>query len=121
MKYNESEEMYLETVLLLQNKNGYARCVDISTELGYSKASVSRAMKCLLSKDYITIGKHNEIRLTDSGLAQAKKVYETHHVIMDLLMRIGADEKLAEENACRIEHVVSDEMLEIIANYLKAN
>lgn len=118
MRHKESEEMYLETILLLQKKNGYARCVDIATKLGYSKASVSRAMKLLSSKNYITLGKHSEVLLTDIGQAQAEKVYETHRIIMELLMRIGADEALAEENACRIEHVISDELLELIKKHL---
>ena len=118
MRHKESEEMYLETILLLQRNTGYVRSVDIATELGYSKASVSRAMKILLTKEYITIGKHGEILLTEAGQAKAEKVYETHRIIMELLMRIGADEALAEENACRIEHVISDELLELIKKHL---
>ena len=118
MRHKESEEMYLETILLLQRNTGYVRSVDIATELGYSKASVSRAMKILLTKEYITIGKHGEILLTEAGQAKAEKVYKTHRIIMELLMRIGADEALAEENACRIEHVISDELLELIKKHL---
>lgn len=118
VRHKESEEMYLETILLLQQNTGYVRSVDIATELGYSKASISRAMKILLTKEYITIGKHGEILLTEEGQARAEKVYETHRIIMEILVRIGADKTLAEENACRIEHVIDDELLELIKKHL---
>lgn len=115
---NESEEMYLETILLLQRRNGQVHPVDIATELGYAKPSITRAIKCLAAKEYITYGAKNEVTLTEKGLAKANEIYDRHKIIMQLLVKLGADEALAEENACRIEHVITDEMMELIKKHL---
>lgn len=115
MRTHESEEMYLETILLLKEKRAIVRSVDIVEELGYAKSSVSRAVNLLVKKGYITIdGGSGDIVLTENGRIKANDIYERHRVITKLLLKLGADEDLAETNACRIEHVISDELLEIL-------
>lgn len=116
MKHNESTEMYLETILLLKKKNSDVHAVDIAAELDYSRASVSRAMKRLEEKGYIEIVR-NVISFTELGEKTAKDVYERHHAIKKILLMLGADEALAERDACRIEHVVSPELMELIKKY----
>ena len=117
MKYHESEEMYLETILLLTERLSTVRSIDIATELNYSRASVSRAMGLLQKKEYITIDNGN-IKFTDLGLSKAKDIFERHEIITDLLTKIGVSEELAEENACRIEHVISPELLVYFKKFL---
>lgn len=114
MKIRESEEMYLETILLLKNRIHFVRSVDIAEELGYSRPSVSRAMGLLSKKEYIQIGKNGEITLTAEGERRAAEVYERHELIADFLMELGADAEMAEDNACRIEHVISKELFELL-------
>lgn len=117
MKYHESEEMYLETILLLTERQSEVRSIDIATELNYSRASVSRAVGLLQKKEYIVIENGN-IKFTDSGLKKAKDIFERHEIITDLLKKIGVDGDLAEENACRIEHVISPELLTYFKKFL---
>ena len=119
MKTHESEEMYLETILLLRGKNPSVHAIDIASELGYAKSSVSRAVGLLQQRGFIAINEFDEITLTAEGLKKASDIYERHQVITDLLMRMGADEQLAEENACRIEHVITPELFEIMKNFVK--
>lgn len=119
MKNNESEEMYLETILLLKKRNPCVHSIDIAEELNYSRPSISRAMGILQKKGYILMDAKGEISFTDDGRKKAESVYERHCVITELLMRTGADAKLAEENACRIEHVLTEDMFEIIKEFLK--
>lgn len=119
MKTHESEEMYLETILLLSERGADVHAIDIAGELGYAKSSVSRAVGLLHKKGYIAIGPSDVITLTPEGHAKASDIYERHRVITDLLMGMGADERLAEENACRIEHVISPELFEIMKEYVK--
>lgn len=119
MRTHESEEMYLETILLLKERHSSVHAIDIAGELGYAKSSVSRAVGLLLQRGYITINEADEISLTESGLAKAADIYERHRVITSLLMRMGADRPLAEDNACRIEHVISAEMFELMKKYVK--
>lgn len=114
MKIRESEEMYLETILLLKNRIHFVRSVDIAEELGYSRPSVSRAVGLLSKKEYIQIGKNGEITLTAEGERRAAEVYERHELIADFLMELGADAEMAEDNACRIEHVISKELFELL-------
>ena len=116
---NESQEMYLETILLLQKKMGTVRGVDIAAELNYSRPSVSRAVKMLITQGYVDVSAKGEISLTASGLKIAEKVYENHRLITELFIRLGADEATADENACRIEHVISDELIELIKHHLE--
>ena len=117
MKVHESEEMYLETILRLKDKQGGVHAIDIAGELGYAKSSVSRAVGLLHQRGYIAIDGNDEITLTSEGLAKATDVYDRHRVITQLLVRCGADEKLAEENACRIEHVISPELFDILKKF----
>ena len=121
MKTHESEEMYLETILLLRKRGSGVHAIDIAGEPGYAKSSVSRAVGLLSRKGYIEINELDEIRLTPSGLAKAEDIYERHRVITELLMRMGADESLAEENACRIEHVISPELFELLKKQVRGN
>lgn len=119
MKNNESEEMYLETILLLKRRNPGVRSIDVAEKLNYSRPSICRAMGILQKKGYITVDAKGIISLTDSGERKAEDVYERHCVITRLLMKTGADEKTAEENACRIEHVLTEDMFEILKEFLK--
>lgn len=119
MKTHESEEMYLETILLLKQKRATVRSIDIVEELGYAKSSVSRAVGLLIRKGYIVIDGAGDISLTEEGQGKAAGIYERHRVITRALMSIGADKELAETNACRIEHVISDEMFELLKNHVE--
>lgn len=117
IKYQESEEMYLETILLLQGKIGTVHSVRVAEELGYSRPSVSRGVNLLAKKGYITFGDNGEINFTPEGRKKAEGIYERHTVITKLLEKVGASRELAEENACRIEHVISDELFEVLKKY----
>lgn len=117
MRTRESEEMYLETILLLRKEKSAVHAIDIAGELGFSKPSVSRALGLLETNGYIVRTLSGEIMFTESGLQKATDIYERHRVITALLEKTGADKALAEENACRIEHVISSEMFEILKKY----
>ena len=108
MKYQESQEMYLETILLLKQNNACVRSIDIATQLNYSRPSVSRAVNLLQQNGYIAIDKNGEIHFTAEGKQKATEIYERHGIITQVLIKLGADETVAEENACRIEHVISE-------------
>ncbi len=118
MRTHESEEMYLETILLLKGKHPSVHAIDVAGELGYAKSSVSRAMGLLVGRGYITIGDDDEIRFTPEGLKKASDIYDRHRVLTQILVAMGADAALAEENACRIEHVISEELFEVMKKYL---
>ena len=117
MAIQESGEMYLETIHILQKKNGQVRAIDISEHMGYSKPSVSRAMGLLKEGGYITIDKESFITLTDSGLEVAEKIYERHTILSNLLVALGVSPETAAEDACRIEHAISDESFEAIKQH----
>lgn len=117
MTVRESGEMYLEAILVLAKKSGYVRSIDVSEYLGYSKPSVSRAMSILREGGYILMEKDGAITLTDSGKKLAETIYERHTVLSELLIRLGVDEKTATDDACRIEHVISDESFQAIKQY----
>ncbi len=122
MRTNESEEMYLETILLLRGRKASVRSVDIVEELGYAKSSVSRAVNLLIDKGYIAMDSEDgNLTLTESGQKKAAGVYERHRIITRALTGIGANPELAESNACRIEHVISDDMFEILKKYVEAH
>ncbi|MBQ9728853.1 MAG: metal-dependent transcriptional regulator [Clostridia bacterium] len=118
MKYRESEEMYLETILLLKKKKACVHSVDIANELEYSRPSVSRAVGLLQKSGYITMAQSGEIELTDVGYRKAMDIYERHRLITEALIVMGAEETVAEENACRIEHVISEELMETLKKFL---
>ena len=115
----ESEEMYLETILLLHREHANVRAVDVGEELGYAKSSVSRGVNLLKDKGYIEIDPATgHITFTEAGKKKAEGVYERHRVITKALIKLGAEEHVAEENACRIEHVVSDELMAVLENFI---
>ena len=119
MNVNESAENYLETILILSKKKPVVRSVDIAEELGFKKSSVSVAMKNLREKNHITVTKEGFIYLTESGKAIADMIYERHELLSDWLVKLGVDPKIATEDACRIEHVISKESFDAIKNHIK--
>lgn len=119
MKIMESAEDYLETILILQNRIGEVRSIDIATEMGFSKPSVSIAMKHFRENGYVTVDESSHIHLTESGRAIAERVYERHRVLTRLLVAIGVSEQTAREDACRIEHDISEETFERIKESLR--
>ena len=114
MKLQESGEMYLETILLLGMRGGEVRSVDVSEYMGYSKPSVSRAVGLLKSGGYLTVEEGGHLQLTELGRARAEKVYERHTLLTQALVALGVPEETAAEDACRIEHVISDETMDAI-------
>lgn len=119
MRIKESAENYLETILIIKNKKGHVRSIDIATELGFTKPSVSVAMKNFREEGYITIDNDGGISLTEKGLAIAEHIYERHQVIARVLMNLGVDEDIAYEDSCKIEHDISDQTFEKIKAYLE--
>ena len=119
MKIQESAENYLETILILKNKNGAVRSIDIANELGFSKPSVSVAMKNLRENGYIEVDSSGYITLLDSGRRIAEKIYERHTTLSKWLVSLGVDAKTAAEDACRIEHIISSESFEAIKKIAK--
>ena len=109
MKLQESGENYLETFLILKNRNGYVRSIDIANELNFSKPSVSRAMKVLKENHYIEVTADGHIHLTDEGQKKADSVYDRHVTLTKFLIKLGVGTKQAEIDACRIEHIISEE------------
>lgn len=118
-KILESGEDYLETILVLHNRNGEVRSIDIAAELDYSKPSVSVAMKNLRERECITVDKNGFITLTDKGRAIAERVYERHLLFTEWLVSLGVPEDIAAEDACRIEHCLSTESFEAIKRHVK--
>lgn len=121
MAINESVENYLETILILSQKSHSVRSIDVATELNFKKSSVSVAMKNLREKEYIAITDEGNIVLTDAGKEIANMVYEKHTFLSNWLKSIGVDEKIAVEDACRIEHVISNESFEAMKKYVNKN
>ena len=119
MKIQESAENYLETILILKNKNGAVRSIDIANELGFSKPSVSVALKNLRENGYIEVDPSGYITLLDSGRKIAEKIYERHTTLSKWLVSLGVDAKTAAEDACRIEHIISSESFEAIKKIAK--
>lgn len=117
MCLRESGEMYLESVLELSKNGAPVRSLDVANHLGFSKPSVSRAMGKLKSENYILIDAQGSITLTAKGEAIARKIYEKRIVLKELILSIGVDEETAAKDACRIEHVLSDETFEAIKKY----
>ncbi len=117
MSLKESGEMYLESIYVLYNANPTVRSIDIAEYMNFSKPSISRAVGLLKKDGYINVDKDGYITLTDEGSAVAKKIFERHTVISGILVSLGVDEKTAAEDACKIEHVISDESFEAIKKY----
>ena len=112
MQINKSSEDYLEAILILQNKLGYVRNVDIADYMGFSKPSVTHAITTLRNGGYVQTDTDKNIFLTDKGKAVAVKIYEKHEFFKDYLISIGVDEKTATHDACRLEHAISDDSFE---------
>ena len=118
MKIKESAENYLESILIIKQKKGYVRSIDIANELGFTKASVSVAMKNLREDGYIDVDAGGEINLTRQGIKIAEQMYERHHVIAKALIALGVDEKIAYEDSCKIEHDISEISFDKIKEFL---
>lgn len=110
--------MYLETIYLLSQKSTSVRSIDVAEEMGYSKPSVSRAVGLLKNKGYLNVAPDGSLILTENGVTAAKHVFERHTVLSEFLSLIGVSEETASEDACRIEHVISDETVAAIKKYI---
>ena len=120
MRLQESGEMYLEHILTLREEKGVVRAIDVAALSGYSKPSVSRALGLLKNAGYITVEeKSGSILLTERGEGLAHKIAERHKTLMDFLLHVGVEECVAEADACKIEHVISDETYEAIHNHMQ--
>ena len=120
MKIQESAENYLETILIIGNRKPQVRSIDIANEMGYKKSSVSIAMKNLREAEHIRVTKEGYIYLTDSGKEIAEMIYERHQILSSWLIKLGVDKKVAEEDACRIEHDISKESFNAIKKAISA-
>ena len=118
MSIHESGEMYLEAILVLSQKNGFVRSIDVSEYLGYSKPSVSRAVGILKNGNYIVVDKDGSLTLTESGKEIAEKIFERHTVLSKLLIKMGVSEETATADACKLEHAISDESFEAMKRYM---
>ncbi len=118
MRIYESSEDYLERILILQKKLGVVRSIDIANDMNYSKASISRAIKKLREEALITIGNGGNIILTDEGLRLANHIYERHTILTEFFISLGVDETIAEKDACKIEHDLSNESFDALKKYL---
>ena len=119
MHIQESGEMYLESIFVLSNQKGSVRAIDVGEYLGYSKPSVSRAMGLLKNGGFITVDKDGSINLTDTGREIAQKIYDRHTLLTGLLTRLGVSEETAAEDACKMEHAISDHSLECIKAFVE--
>ena len=119
MRLQESGEMYLETILILSQRMENVRAIDIGEEMGYSKPSVSRALKILKENSYINVDKNGYVTLSKTGREIAEKIYERHQVLSEILIKLGIDPEIAIEDACRMEHVISDTSFEAIKKYIR--
>ncbi|MCR5611877.1 MAG: metal-dependent transcriptional regulator [Clostridiales bacterium] len=115
----ESGEMYLENILILSGEKKTVRSIDVAERMGFSKPSVSRAMNILRTKGLISIDSFGAITLTDEGSSIANAIYERHRILTEVLMSLGVSEKTAAEDACRIEHYLSDETFEAVKKHIR--
>ena len=119
MALQESGEMYLETIYVLSQKSGNVRAIDIGEYMGFSKPSVSRALGLLKEEGYVKKGDEGGIKLTEAGEVIAKRIFERHTVLTGLFIDLGVDEETATEDACRIEHYISDKTFNAIKDHMK--
>ena len=119
MRLQESGEMYLETIYLLTQTMDVVRSIDVVEHMGYSKPSVSRAVGLLKSGGYLIVEDNGALRLTDAGREIGEKIYARHNILTALLMRLGVDRKTATEDACKMEHAISDTTFEAIRKHLQ--
>ena len=114
----ESAENYLESILMIKQKKGYVRAIDIVNLLEFSKPSVSIAMKKLREQGLVTVSSDNNIELTEDGMKIATKIYDRHRLFTNALIKLGVSEKVAAVDACRMEHIVSEETIEAIRRFV---
>ena len=119
MSLYESGQMYLETIYVLSKEKNFVRSIDVGEHMGYSKPSVSRAVSTLKKDGYITVGEDGGLQLTEKGLEVARTMYERHTVLTKLLMGLGVEESVASEDACRMEHVLSEESFAAIKAHME--
>ena len=119
MAIQESGEMYLESIYVLSQKGEPVHAIDVGKYMGYSKPSVSRAMGLLRKDGYIEVDAESHITLTERGLAVARKIYERHTLLTGLLMQLGVDKETAAEDACKIEHAISDTSFQAIKAHME--
>ena len=119
MSLHSSGEMYLETIYVLTSKSDTVRALDVAEHMGFSKPSVSRALKLLIKDGYIYVDESGFITLSPAGTGIAKKIFERHTLLTKALMMLGVDKKTAAEDACRIEHHISDDSVAAIKKYLE--
>lgn len=117
MSLQESGEMYLETIYVLTKKSSSVRAIDVAEEMGYSKPSISRAIGILKQGGYVVTDEHGFLTLTDSGREVAEKIYERHTILSNFLIRIGVSPETADEDACKVEHILSDETFDAIKKF----
>ena len=118
MRLAESGEMYLETIYLLSKKGDCVRSIDVGEHMGYSKPSVSRALSILKKSGHVEVDSAGHLSLTEEGRSVAEKIYERHKILTDVLISLGVDKDIASEDACKIEHHISDESFEAIKKHL---
>jgi DtxR family transcriptional regulator, Mn-dependent transcriptional regulator len=122
LKIQESGENYLETILILKNRNGTVRSIDVANELGFSKASVSRAMSILKEAGLLVMEQNGNLVLTDSGMRKASAIYERHTLIAKFLEQtLGVDHETAVQDSCRMEHVISEKSFQLMKKYVENN
>lgn len=117
MHLQESGEMYLETILILSQKKSFVRAIDVGEYMGFSKPSVSRAIGLLRNGGFVEVGDGGGLMLTEAGREVAEKIYERHRYLTKILMDMGVSEETASDDACRMEHVISDESFKAIKKY----
>lgn len=115
---HESGEMYLETIYVLGQKQQNVRSIDVAEEMGFSKPSVSRGVSILKQQGYLTVDENGFLELTDSGMDLAKKIYERHTILTEALVRLGVDPEIAQQDACKMEHIISDETLNAFKRHM---
>ena len=120
MRLLESGEMYLETILILSQKQNYVRAIDVGEYMGYSKPSVSRALANLREGGYVSVDTAGHLSLTESGLGIAEKIYERHQVLSTMLIQFGVSEDIAAIDACKMEHDISDESFSAIKKHVES-
>lgn len=121
MRLQESGEMYLETIYILSKKSNYVRSIDVGEYMGFSKPSVSRAVGILKKGGFLNMDADGSLTLTDAGLEIAKKIYERHTTLTEFLIRLGVDEETAAEDACKMEHDISDKSFDALKQHVLKN
>lgn len=120
MKLMESGQMYLETIYVLSKEKTSVRSIDVSEHMGYSKPSVSRAIGILKSGGYVEMAEDGSLTLTESGQSVAEQIYERHTILTECLVRLGVDREIAAEDACKMEHDISDESMAALKKFIEA-